>query len=265
MANFGQAVFGPTGSRGGRLSSGRMFDITVDGKEGVSDLGLALQGRLQEVIDAEAGRIAKAYQDAMAAVVAKDKSALQADIAGAGFHNGGRLAKTWRGQVFPKNKPSMEPAAYLWNKAGVIVDAFSEGVTITVKDAQFLAIPLPPAKAIIRRLNLGSSRSRTSLGRFAREDSPVARVAQTLGVELVAIVSRDGQHGVLVAQGKRLTRGGRLSKSQRGPDTPLFVLTKHATLKKRLKGMALVKELEVLFQGDFVTALATKLAPENKA
>lgn len=54
----------------------------------------------------------------------------------------GRIAGTWRGEVYPKSGRSLNPAGYVWSKSPDIVDAFDRGATITPLDGrQALAIP----------------------------------------------------------------------------------------------------------------------------
>ncbi len=236
------------------------FKFTVDGRA-ESAVSLAFQGRLKEVIDAKLARVSAAYPRAMAkGVTNPGKTALRGTIEASGFYRAGALAKTWRAFTYPPGRPSLEPAAFFKSRAALIVNAFEDGVTITVHDAQYLAIPEGPAKAIIHRLNRG----RTSDGALHNEANPVARVAAALGVQLIPIISRDGAHGVLVAaENAKLTRGGRLAKRQTGAATPLFALVRSATLKKRPMGRAVLAELQASYMARFTGALAAELGPEE--
>lgn len=69
------------------------------------------------------------------------KADWRGQVTGAGL--GARLANTVRGRTFPGGgKPSLDPAAYVFSRAPVLMYAYSEGVTITtVNGAKFLAIP----------------------------------------------------------------------------------------------------------------------------
>jgi len=242
--------------------------IKVDGRT-ESDLGLALQGRLDEVLKEGKREIGLAFVRAAKTVAAKGKAKLRADIAGGGFTNGVRLSKTWRGNAYPNqtNAAALDPAVQFKTKARVIIDAFESGATIRVKSAQYLAIPIGPAKAIVRRYNkvVRFSRRDSGMGRdFAGRysdlgPSAVDRVKAALNVDLVAIVSPDGKAGVLVAAGRKLTPTGRDAKRQDGKSTPLFALVKQATLKKRIRGRAVLNEIAASFEGDFARALMAEL------
>lgn len=251
---------------GGRLStSGQAgLALSVDGTD-QSDLALAFQGRLQETLDAQMRALEQAYWRAMDRVVEAGKGRLRADVSAAGFHRGEALAKTWRGITYPAGKDSLDVAGWLYTKAGLIIDAFSEGVVIRVKgNAKFLAIPLGPAKAILRRRQQMKRRGligRNAWGRFEVDDSYVDQVAEMLGVDLVPVIAPDRQSGVLVAADRAtLTPTGRAARNQARAATPLFALAKMATLRKRLKGRALVDEILAAFPNDFPHALAGELA-----
>lgn len=242
------------------------ISVTVEGRS-ESDLGAALAGRLDEVVRERRHRIGLAYVAAMGKVADQGKSKLRQDIIAGGFANASRLSKTWRGRSYPRaNVSSLEPAAVLSSNARTIIEAFSTGITIRVRNRRFLAIPQGPAKAIVRQMNRAGNRSRDASGRFSGEADPVARVAAALGVTLVPIISPDGRHGVLVSSaGHRLTRTGRMARSQSGGATVLFALVKQATLRRRIRGTALVEDIKRSFERDFASALATTLLPEDHA
>lgn len=244
------------------LIEGPTLKISVDNATS-TELGLAFQGRLEEELEKGRGRVARAYTGAMKSVADKGKAELRADIAAGGFYRAGSFAKTWHVQVQP-GQDVMDPAAFFWNKAGVLLDAFSDGVTIHVKNRDFLAIPQGPAKAIVRRLNQAGNRSRSGFGRFAREENPVARVEAELGVKLVAVVNQATGRGVLVAAtAVKLTPGGRKAKRQTGANTVLFALVRQATLKKRIKGRALLAEIKGRFPSEIVGEIASKLGSDQ--
>jgi Family of unknown function (DUF6441) len=235
-----------------------LIDISIDGASG--DLAAAMQGRLDAVVAARVKTVETGMTAAMGAVVKRAVTDLRADIAAGGFSNL-KLTKTWHGQTLPGGKPVMDPAGWLWNKAPTLLDAFSNGVTITVKNAQFLAIPQGPAKGIVARLNQAGNRTRNGFGRFAREENPVARVAAELGVELVAHIDQATGKGVLVAASPtRLTPRGRLAKRQTGANTVLFVLVKQATLRPRIKGRAMLDEIAARAPGEITSEVASQLA-----
>lgn len=256
--------------RGGRMNTGGDvgFKLKVDGREG--DLALALQGRLQEEIDARLNRLYAVYWAAMNRVVEAGKGRLRADIIAGGFHRAQALSKTWRGNTYPSSRNSLEVAGWLYTRAGLIIEAFETATVITVTgNAQFLAIPQGPAKAIVRRLQQQKKKGligRDAWGRFTKDDSYVDQVASALGVDLQPIIAPDRQSGVLIAADDRtLTRTGRDAKNQNRRATVLFVLAKSATLKKRLQGRALLEQILKAFPGDFVAGLAAELPPDLRS
>lgn len=246
---------GTTGERG--------LVVNVEGGQG--DFALALQGRLQETIDQQLKDLHGAYWRAMNRVVEAGKGRLRQDIIGGGFHRAQALANTWRGNVYPREKNSLEVAGWLYNRARQLIEVFESGTVIKVRgNAQFLAIPVGPSKAIVRRLQAQKKKGlsgRDSWGRFQRDDSYVDQVARALGVDLVPIIAKDRQTGVLVAADNRtLTPSGRDAKNQTRAPTPLFALAKTATLRKRIRGQALVNEILSNFPDDFTHALMGELA-----
>lgn len=264
----------PSWSGGGRVAGGggMGLNISVDGRP-ESDLALAFQGALEETIEDERHRVVTAYHRAMTRFVDAGKAKLRADIVSGGFYRAERLSKTWRGQVFPKLPRSFDVAGWFSSKARVIIEAFEEGVTIRARDGNYLAVPLGPAKAILRRLNAFKARSardsgvgRDAFGRYVKDENPLARVAQALGVTLKPIINPATGVGVIVADsGLRVTRTGREAKSQRGQATPLFALVRQATLKRRIRGQAVLDEIRDSFPGEFVALLAQELGPEETA
>lgn len=239
--------------------------LTVDGSSG--DLGLALQGRLQSSIDARLRDVEAAYWRAMNRVVEAGKGRLRADVVAGGFHRAAALAKTWRGNTYPSTKNSLEVAGWIYTRASLIIDAFSMATVIKVRgNAQFLAIPQGPAKAIVRRLQQQKKKGiigRNAWGRFEKDDSYVDQVASALGVDLVPIIAPDRQSGVLIAADRKtLTPTGREARNQARAATVLFSFSKTATLKKRIKGRALLEEIRSHFPADFAQAVAGELATE---
>lgn len=200
------------------------------------------------------------------------KGRLRADIAAGGFHKAQSLAKTWQGKVFPRQPESLDVAIWLKTKAALLIDVFEAGTVIRASDGHYLAVPLPPAKAIIRRLRRAKMQGpragglgRDNWGRYTADDSYVEQVASALNVHLVPIINRQTRTGVLVADnGLRLTGGGREAKSQRGQATPIFALAPMATLRPRIKGRRLIEEIERNFGPDFIHALQGELHPSNR-
>lgn len=242
--------------------------MSLDGSEG--DLALALQGRLQESIDAQLRDLYGAYWRAMNRVVEAGKGRLRADIMSGGFHKAAGLSKTWRGNVYPTAKNSLEVAGWIYTRASLIIDVFETATVIKVRgNAQFLAIPLGPAKAIVRRLQQQKRKGligRNSWGRFEKDDSYVDQVASALGVDLVPVIARDRRTGVLIAASQMtLTPSGRAAKKQSQKATPLFALAKTATLRRRIRGRALLTEIMNNYPSDFVQALMGEMSASQRS
>lgn len=259
---------------GGRLSEGggqAGLRIEVEGGQ-PGDLALALQGRLKATLDAQMRQLEAAYHRAATRVMEAGKGRLRADIAAGGFHRGEALARTWQGKVLPGHPQSLDVAVWLKTKASLLIDVFEHGAVIQASDGRYLAIPLPPAKAIIRRLHRAKQKGpragglgRDDFGRWVKDDSYVEQVAAALNADLRPIINRQTRRGVLVADtGLRLTRLGREAKVQRGPATPLFALAPMATLRPRIKGRRLLAEIQRNFGDDFVHALMGELHPSNR-
>lgn len=269
---WGLATADSGASRPSRIQSysqgGAAVKLTVEGAS-QGDLGLALQGKLQASIEDQLKALHGAYWRAMNRVVEAGKGRLRADIIAGGFHNANSLANTWRGNAYPRDRNSLDVAGWIYTRAGMLISVFEEATVIKVAgNAQFLAIPLGPAKAIVRRLQQQKKKGligRNAWGRFEKDDSYVEQVARAMGVDLVPIIAADRQTGVLVAADKRgLTPTGRKVKALANSPTPLFALAKTATLRKRIKGQALLDEIMKNFPSDFVHALMGELAVDQK-
>lgn len=244
------------------------FNFKVDGAT-LGDLVSGTEQRLEDLAQADMRRMARVHSNAAADIAVQYTKLLRDDIREGGFYAAARLSKTWHGRKYP-DQDSIEPAIYFWNKAGTIVDAFSTGVTIHVRNRRYLAIPQGPAKAILRRFltavrnsNRDSGLGRNDEGHYEALGGPVAIVARALGVDHldVRIDPRTGR-GVIVAAGQRFTRSGRAGRG-RGADTVLFVLSKQARLKARIRGRALVADLKKRFGPDF--AAHVRADPEAEA
>jgi hypothetical protein len=92
-----------------------------------------------EALAFELGRVERAITGAMDEAVDGLKEDLRDQVRAAGL--GERLAKTWRGERYPKGGESLEPAGWVWSRAPKIVAAFDAGATIVPKFGRFLAIP----------------------------------------------------------------------------------------------------------------------------
>lgn len=91
---------------------------------------------------AEAGlaRVARGTTAGMREATTGLKDDLRDQVLRAGFNQ--RLANTWRGNTYPRQGASLEPAAYVYSKAPKIVFAFTSGATIRpVNGSRYLWIP----------------------------------------------------------------------------------------------------------------------------
>lgn len=147
---------------------------------------------------------------------------------------GPRVANAWRMATYDNvSDGPAQQAGFIWSKAPKIVTAFSEGVRISGRHGQWLAIPLPAAgKAPARR------RMTPSLFEMIR------------GLKLRMVYSKNRRSALLVADDARLSghgrgaalpapkgpRGiGRAVAARRGGTTiPIFVLVKSVKVPKRL-------------------------------
>lgn len=154
------------------------------------------------------------------------KTDLRAMIERAGF--GERLPNAIRSEVYPKGRPSLHAAAFIYPRgkgAQTILDAFSLGVTIRSSRGFFLAIPTKEA----------------GVGDGGKRITPELWEQKT-GIKLKFIYRRGGP-SLLVADLRARTgrRGGYAAPSQRASKTgrglatvPIFILLPQVTLSKRL-------------------------------
>ena len=139
------------------------------------------------------------------------KEELRQQVTGAGLGN--RLAKSWRGEIYPK---------FVYSKAPEIIGAFAMGVTIKNKRGRFLAIP---TTYVIRR--------------EGRRVTPAD--FEEAGIPLRYVPPQEKRKiGLLVVDNFRITKKGKArAASARGIKTGrvatvvMFLLIPQVTLKKR--------------------------------
>lgn len=150
------------------------------------------------------------------------KERLRADVVGSGL--GDRLARTWRGTVYPEVGESMGAAAFVWSKAPRLIDAFDRGVTIRSPRGFWLAIPTPAAGP--RGIGRNGRPARITPGGWERRT----------GMRLRFVYRRRGP-SLLVAENARLNSRGLAAANRRktGQATVIvFLLVPQVTLRKRL-------------------------------
>ena len=153
------------------------------------------------------------------------KTELRTQVTSAGL--GQRLPRTWRGQVYPKGKDSIQAAGLVWSKAPGIIRVYEEGATIRSKSGFFLAIPTAAAG------RYGDGGRKITPGRWEQHTGQRLR-----------FVYRRNAPSLLVADGLRVRRGKRGGFSRasssalrtgRGLLTvPMFILVPQVTIRKRL-------------------------------
>jgi hypothetical protein len=153
------------------------------------------------------------------------KAELRSQITSAGL--GTRLARTWRGEIYPKGKASIGAAGLVWSKAPGIIRVYEDGATIRSAKGFFLAIPTAAAG------RYGDGGAKITPGGWER------RTGQRL-----RLVYRRGAPSLLVADNMRARTGKRggfsrasaaALRSGRGLTTvPIFILVPQVTIRKRL-------------------------------
>ncbi|MBK8211477.1 MAG: hypothetical protein IPK78_17540 [Rhodospirillales bacterium] len=187
----------------------------------------AIQGDLDALLTAELGNAERAVTTGIREATNGLKTELRRQITGAGLDN--RLAKTWRGEVYPRSGQSIGAAGYVWSKAPGLVRLYAEGGIIRSKQGLFLAIPTPAAG------RFGDGRRKITPGAWERIH----------GLRL-RFVYRRGGPSLLVADNVRLTKRGRaaanagrrqgaaFSRLSGRTTVPVFILVPQVTVKKRL-------------------------------
>ncbi len=182
----------------------------------------ALQGNLRKVMAAELQTAVHAVSQGVQQATDGLKGELRDQVTNAGL--GGKLAQTWRGQIYPRGGQSLNAAGFVWSKAPDIISAFADGVTIRSKHGRFLAIP---TQYVIRQKN-----HRISPADFEEAGIPL-RYIPPQGARKV---------GLLVADNFRVTSKGRARVAsstalRTGRDLAsiiMFILVPQVSLRKRL-------------------------------
>lgn len=102
-----------------------------------------IDGSLTETMRAEMAAGERAVSGAIASATNGTKAQLRGMTVAAGL--GSRLAKAWRGEVYPKGQPSLSAAGMVWSKAPKIIRAYTTGALIRSEAGFYLAIPTDAA------------------------------------------------------------------------------------------------------------------------
>jgi len=196
-------------------------------------LQAAVQGDLAEFMEAEAKAAETAVTRGVRTAEAGLKAELRAQVTSADL--GPRLARTWRGRIFPSAGESAEAAALVWTRAPTLIDAFDRGVTIRSKAGFFLAIPTEAAGA--RRG--GPGRERLTPGAWERRTGMRLRFVYRRGAPslLVADNVRVDRRRVARANVTRRRDGSVTTRLKGRATAVIFILLPQVTLRKRLDVM----------------------------
>ena len=182
----------------------------------------ALSGSLIKLLETEREAAKKAVTAGVRQATNGLKTDLRTQVTSAGLGN--RLAKTWRGNLYPKGGKSLNAAGFVFSKAPEIISAFATGVTIRSTTGRYLAIPTP----YVSRLR-------------GRRRTPQDLV--NAGVPLRFIPPAGARKlGLLVADNQRISSKGKVrNASQRALKTGkglasvvMFILVPQVSLRKRL-------------------------------
>ena len=186
-------------------------------------LKAAIKGNLRQDLRKEYRTTEKAVTRGVKSAGDGLKLELRRQLQSAGL--GRKLAKTWRGQSYPRAGDSAGAAALVFSKAPDIIDAHAKGATIRANGGRWLAIPTEAA----------------GRGRGGRRPTPA-----TFRLPL-RFVPRTSRLALLVAEGVRVGKTGRVSAVKGGLRTktgrlkkgvvrmvPIFILVRQVKLRKRL-------------------------------
>ena len=145
-------------------------------------LRAAISGDLDKYLKAELLEAEQAVTGAIRTATTGLKNSMRAQVTAAGLSP--RLAKSWRGDVYPKQGKSLKAAGMVYTKAAKIMEGFEEGQVIKGKDGFWLAIPTPnaPKKVLGKRVTPGNlEKARGIRLRFVyRKNGPSLLVAENM-------------------------------------------------------------------------------------
>jgi hypothetical protein len=172
--------------------------------------------------------LARASTAAMKAGEAGLKADVRDAVQAAGL--GRRLALTWRGEVYPKARDSLDPAAFVWTRDPLLMDVFSRGATVTPRaGGRAVVIPTENVPAGLRRRFRRRRTDRRGLvAAIEQQFGPLSLVRQgnkVLGF-VQAVRSRGRRGGVRPA-----TPGRRSAPPER---VLMLVFVRQVRLAKRL-------------------------------
>jgi hypothetical protein len=116
-------------------------------------LKVALSGDLKAFLKEEKRKAKKAVTEGITKATYGLKQSMQKQVVTSGL--GLRLAKSWRGDIYPKGKPSLNTAGIVYTKAEKIMQSFEYAKYIKSQKGLWLAIPTPnvPRRLLSKRIN----------------------------------------------------------------------------------------------------------------
>ncbi|MFN4282434.1 MAG: DUF6441 family protein [Alphaproteobacteria bacterium] len=188
-------------------------------------LTAALGGSLKEMMAAEMKAAERAVTSGVQAATNGLKSDLRSQIVAAGL--GPRLARTWRGEVYPKGQMSIGAAGLVWSKAPGIVRIYEDGATIRSTRGLYLAIPTPAAG------KYGDGGAKITPGGWERRTGQRLRFIYRRGAASLLVAdnmrARSGKRGGFAKASAAALRSGRGLAS-----VPIFFLVPQVSFQKRL-------------------------------
>ena len=184
-------------------------------------LRAAIEGDLKKIMEAEVKAAEQAVSGGLREGTDGLKNELRGQVTGAGL--GERLAKSWRGELYPRSGRSLNAAGFVYTKAPEIIETFAHGATIRSKGGRFLAIP---TKYVIRREN-----KKITPADFEEAGIPL-RYIPPQGARKVGLLGVDDFR--ITSKGKARAASDRMRKTGRNLATVvMFILIPQATIKKR--------------------------------
>lgn len=184
-------------------------------------LTAAITGNLKEIMAQELKTAEKAVSQGVTQATEGLKTELRSQVTGAGL--GDRLAKSWRGEVYPRGGLSINAAGFVYTKAPEIIGAFARGASIRSKQGRFLAIP---TQYVIRRNN-----KKLMPADFEEAGIPL-RYVPPQGARRIGLLVVDNFR--VTKKGKAKVASNRALKTGRGLATiVMFILVPEVRLKKR--------------------------------
>ena len=192
-----------------------------------------IDGSLQKMLNTRADEIGDALRAAVENAATALQQELRDQVRSAGLGDG--LANAWQLTVFPQTKrSSWRPAGLVYSKATRLHAAFNMGGLISVRNVQWLVIPLPPA--IELGLATDTRRNKDAQNRATNRKWSNIDAAIDIFGDLRFVPLSGGSKALLVADRRNKDRvpGRKTFRGGAGADLALFLLVKQVTGRKLL-------------------------------